>query len=69
MGTPGAVSAEGLTARLFAGLFTDYDLITVDGATIAVPKDGSIPVFTGMTLSEIALQIASYREAMSHGRT
>ena len=30
---------------------------------MAVPKDGSIPVFTGSTLSEIALQIASYREA------
>ncbi len=50
-----------LAARLFTALFTDYDLITVDGATIAVPKDGSIPVFTGTTLSEIALQIASYR--------
>ena len=50
----------GLAARLFSALFTDYDLITVDGATIAVPKDGSIPVFTGTTLSEIALQIGSY---------
>ena len=63
MGAAGAVSAEGMTARLFAGLFTDYDLIAVDGASIAIPKDGSIPVFTGSTLSEIALQIASHREA------
>ena len=59
-----------LAARLFTGLFTDYDLITVDGTTIAVPKDGSIPVFTGTTLSEIALQIASYPgEGTSRGRT
>ncbi len=59
-----------LAARLFTALFTDYDLITVDGTTIAVPKDGSIPVFTGTTLSEIAWQIASYREeATSRGRT
>ena len=42
-------------------LFDDYDLLTVDGTTIAIAKDGSIPVFTGSTLSEIALQIASYR--------
>ncbi len=58
-----------LAARLFTGLFTGYDLITVDGATIAVPKDGSIPVFTGTTLSEIALQIASYRGGVSRDRT
>lgn len=52
-----------LAARFFALLFTDYDLIAVDGTTIAVPNDGSIPVFSGATLSEIALQIAAYREA------
>jgi hypothetical protein len=64
MGAAGdRVSAPGgLAARLFSALFTDYDLIAVDGTTMAVPKDGSIPVFTGSTLSEIALQIASYRE-------
>lgn len=64
MGAAGAVSAPPeLAARLFTALFTDYDLIAVDGASIAIPKDGSIPVFTGSTLSEIALQIATYREA------
>jgi hypothetical protein len=52
-----------LAARFFRALFDGYDLIAVDGVTIAVPKDGSIPVFTGSTLSEIALQIATYREA------
>jgi hypothetical protein len=57
------VIPAGLAGRMFAGLFADYDLITVDGATIAIPKDGSIPVFTGSTLSGIALQIASHREA------
>ena len=51
-----------LAERLFSVLFDDYDLLTVDGTTMAIPKDGSIPVFTGSTLSEIALQIASYRE-------
>jgi hypothetical protein len=51
-----------LAERLFTGLFDAYDLITVDGATIAVPRDGSIPVFTGSTLSEIALQIADHQE-------
>ena len=53
----------GLAARFFALLFTDYDLVAVDGATMAIPKDGSIPVFAGSTLSEIALQIAAYRDA------
>jgi hypothetical protein len=51
-----------LAERLFTKLFDAYDLLTVDGTTLAIPKDGSIPVFTGSTLSEIAMQIASYRE-------
>jgi hypothetical protein len=54
------VSAD-LAARFFALLFTDFDLVAVDGTTMAIPKDGSIPVFSGATLSEIALQIADYR--------
>jgi hypothetical protein len=52
-----------LAGRMFAGLFADYDLITVDGVTMARPSDGTPVVFTGDTLSEIALQVASYREA------
>ena len=62
MGTAGHVIPSGLAERLFSVLFDDYDLLTIDGTTMAIPKDGSIPVFTGSTLSEIALQIASYRE-------
>ena len=50
-----------LAARFFALLFTDFDLVAVDGTTMAIPKDGSIPVFSGSTLREIALQIADYR--------
>jgi hypothetical protein len=54
------VSAD-LAARFFALLFTDYELVGIDGTTFAIPRDGSIPVFTGASLSEIALQIAVYR--------
>ena len=61
VGTAGHVIPSGLAERLFSVLFDDYDLLTVDGTTMAIPKDGSIPVFTGSTLGEIALQIASYR--------
>jgi hypothetical protein len=52
-----------LAARLFRRLYADYDLITVDGVTMAMPSDGTPVVFTGDTLSEIALQIADYRGA------
>jgi hypothetical protein len=58
---------SGLAERLFSVLFDDYDLLTVDGTTMAIPKDGSIPVFTGSTLSEITLQIASYRGTTTDG--
>jgi hypothetical protein len=45
--------------RLFRRFYgSRFDLLTVDGALIAVPKDGSIPVYSGETLSEVALQIA-----------
>jgi len=59
----GQASPPDLAARFFALLFTDYELTAIDGVTYAIPRDGSIPVFTGSTLSDIALQIASYREA------
>ncbi len=46
MGTAGHVIPSGLAERLFSVLFDDYDLLTMDGTTMAIPKDGSIPVFT-----------------------
>jgi hypothetical protein len=48
-----------LAVRVFRRLYgARFDLVSVDGALIAVPKDGTIPVFTGETLSSVALQIA-----------
>jgi len=55
------VISVNLASRFFALLFTDYDLLAIDGKTYAVPKDGSIPCFSGPTLSAIALQIAEHR--------
>jgi hypothetical protein len=56
--TGGPVLPE-LGTRLFRVLYDAYDLIMVDGVNIAVPKDGTIPVFAG-TLTEIAWQIAEH---------
>ena len=56
--TGGFVLPE-LGTRLFRALYVAYDLIMVDGVNIAVPKDGTIPVFTG-TLTEIAWQISEH---------
>jgi hypothetical protein len=52
-----------LAERLFARLFTDYDLITADGTTIAVPKGREYPGVHWFHLERDRLQIASYREA------
>lgn len=52
-----------LAARFFALMFSDYELCAIDGVTYAIPRDGSIPVFSGSTLSEVAVQIADYRKA------
>jgi hypothetical protein len=52
----------GLTSVVFRALYPEFDLVAwADGTTMAIPKDGSIPVFTGSTLSEITFQIANYR--------
>jgi len=51
----------GLTSAVFRALYPEFDLVAWADGTTAIPKDGSIPVFTGTTLSEITLQIASYR--------
>jgi hypothetical protein len=57
--TGGPVRPE-LGIRLFRALYDTYDLIAVEGVSIAVPKDGTIPVFTGATLTEIAWQISEH---------
>jgi hypothetical protein len=49
----------GLAERLFERLYERYDLLLIEGTNVAVPKDGTIPVFTG-TLTEIAWQIAEH---------
>jgi hypothetical protein len=46
-----------LTARVFAGLFTDYDLHNVTSGYVALPK--GTPVFSGASLGEVARQIST----------
>jgi hypothetical protein len=46
-----------LTARIFSGLFTDYDLYDVTSGYIALPK--GTPMFTGASLGEVARQIST----------
>jgi hypothetical protein len=46
-----------LTARIFAGLFTDYDLHDTGHGYIALPK--GTPMFTGASLGEVARQIST----------
>jgi hypothetical protein len=49
---------NGLAERLFAALFADYDLVAfADGLMMAIPRDGSVRVHSGKTLSEVALAI------------
>lgn len=45
-----------LTARIFAGLFTDYDLHNVTSGYIALPK--GTPMFTGASMGEVARRIS-----------
>jgi hypothetical protein len=65
--TGGPVLPE-LGIRLFRTLYDAYDLIVVDGVSIAVPKDGTIPVFTGDTLTDVAWQIAEHASGVAGGR-
>jgi hypothetical protein len=45
-----------LARRVFCALFGDFDLVTVHGIYVAVPRD--TPCFAGRTLSEVAQQIS-----------
>ena len=46
-----------LTARIFDGLFIDYDLHNVTTGYIALPK--GTPMFSGTSLGEVARQIST----------
>jgi hypothetical protein len=56
--TPPLQSGDDLTARIFRALYADFDLRTVDGVHVAVPK--GVACFTGRSLGEIARQISDY---------
>lgn len=49
---------DNLTARVFRALYPDFDLHTVAGIHIAVPKD--TPCFAAPSLGEIARQISDH---------
>ena len=49
---------DDLTARIFRALYADFDLRTVDGVHVAVPK--GVACFTGRSLGEIARQISDH---------
>jgi len=51
-----------LAVKLFRALYADFDLVAADDVIMAIPVDGSIPVFTDSTLSGLSLQIAAHRE-------
>jgi hypothetical protein len=55
---PGRPGGDDLTARLFRALYQAYDLHSVAGIHVAVPK-GS-PFFAGPTLGVIARQISDH---------
>jgi hypothetical protein len=49
--------ADDLTARVFRALYAEFDLHTVGGTHIAVPKGA--PCFAGRSLGEVARQISA----------
>ena len=51
-------SLDNLTARVFRALYQDFDLHTVVGTHIAVPKD--TPCFAALSLGEIVRQISDH---------
>jgi hypothetical protein len=60
--TPGRIpppqSGDDLTARIFRALYADFDLQTIDGVHVAVPK--GVACFTGRSLGEIARLISDH---------
>ncbi len=65
-GPRGPVPAR-LAERLFERLYERYELLLIEGTNVAVPRDGTIPVFTG-TLTEIAWQISEHASGAEESR-
>ena len=58
-GVPAAQPGQDkLTPRIFRALDTEFDLHTIGGTHVAVPK--GTPWFSGRSLGEIARQISEY---------
>ncbi len=55
---PGHPEPDDLTVRVFRALYAEFDLHTVGGTHIAVPK--GTPCFTAHSLGEIARQISDH---------
>ena len=55
--TPPPQSGGDLTARIFRALYAGFDLRTVDGVHVAVPK--GVACFAGRSLGEIARRISA----------
>jgi hypothetical protein len=60
---PDSSSRDDLTPRVFRALYRAFDLHTVDGTHIAVPK--GTPCFAAPSLGEVARQISA-REHPGH---
>jgi len=59
-GVPAAQPGQDkLTPRIFRALYTEFDLHTIGGTHVAVPK--GTPWFSGRSLGEIARQISEYQ--------
>jgi hypothetical protein len=55
-----------LTARLFRALYRAYDLRSVQGVHIVVPR--GTPCFAGMSLGEVARQISDYEQQVGRAQ-
>jgi len=59
-GVPAAQPGQDkLTPRIFRALYAEFDLHTIGGTHVAVPK--GTPWFSGRSLGEIARQISEYQ--------
>jgi hypothetical protein len=54
----GPARPDDLTSRIFRALYTEFDLRTVGGTHVVVPR--GTPWFAGRSLGEIARQISEY---------
>jgi hypothetical protein len=54
----GQLSRDDLTERIFRALYQEFDLRTVNGTYVVVPK--GTPWFAGTSLGDIACQISDH---------